>query len=139
MTNKSNKTLAAAGISAMVLIHVGIWIASENASERGRQEYERELERQRAIELACPSNPACLDEKATLASIGRSAPVMSMTGRWFYKGRSCLSDCSGHIAGYDWAKREDLFEYDECSTGNPSFDEGCELFVFEARVDEDLE
>ena len=139
MANRSNKTLAASGITVMAVIYVGIWIASESASERGRQAYERERERQRAIEIACPSNPACLDEKASIASIGRTTPVMSMTGRWFYKGRTCLDDCSGHIAGYEWAKKRDFLDYEECSTGNSSFDEGCELYVIEARIDEGIE
>lgn len=123
----------------MVLIYAGVWAASESASERGRQQYEAERERQRAIEAACPSNPACLNEKASMQSLGTTMPVMSITGSWFYRGRSCLDDCSGHLAGYEWAKEKDLLDYNSCNTGSFSFDEGCELYVIEARIDEGLE
>ena len=38
---------------------------------------------------------------------------------------SCTDDCSGHQAGYDWAKTNELADPDECSGNSPSFVEGC--------------
>jgi hypothetical protein len=34
-------------------------------------------------------------------------------------------DCSGHEAGYDWARENAIKSPSDCETGNSSFDEGC--------------
>lgn len=139
MKNRSDKIFAGVAIATVVLVYAWIGVASETASDRGRREYETRLSLERAKEAACPTNPACLDERAATASYRASAPVVSATGRWFFRGNQCSDDCSGHIAGYEWAKEMDFLEYEKCKTGNTSFDEGCESFVVEARVEENLE
>ena len=39
----------------------------------------------------------------------------------------CTDDCSGHQAGYAWAKKHELTDPDECSGNSPSFIEGCRV------------
>ena len=42
----------------------------------------------------------------------------------------CTSDCSGHNAGFEWARENGVTESWDCpSSGNPSFVEGCEAFA----------
>lgn len=139
MKNRSDRMFAGVAIAAVVLVYAWIGVSSENASERGRKEYETRVSLERAKEAACPTNPACLDERATMASVTASGPVPSATGRWFFRGYPCSEDCSGHVAGYEWAKENDFLDYEKCETGNASFDEGCEAFVLEARIEENIE
>lgn len=47
------------------------------------------------------------------------------TGLWF-KGYRCTKDCSGHKAGYNWAKQKGVTATNQCKLGNSnSFWEGC--------------
>lgn len=41
----------------------------------------------------------------------------------------CTDDCSGHEAGFEWARDNDLADESECSGDSNSFVEGCEQFV----------
>lgn len=51
---------------------------------------------------------------------------------------TCTDDCSGHDAGFEWAKENDITEGSQCSGNSPSFIEGCEAFAsaIEEQVDE---
>jgi hypothetical protein len=43
-----------------------------------------------------------------------------------YKGYRCTQDCSGHMAGYEWAKIRNIQSTSECPIGHSnSFTEGC--------------
>lgn len=46
-----------------------------------------------------------------------------------YKGYDCTVDCSGHKAGYDWAKKKNIKSHDECGGRSRSFIEGCYAWV----------
>jgi hypothetical protein len=47
-----------------------------------------------------------------------------------FGGYSCTIDCSGHIAGYEWAEKHSVTVEDECPAGNSrSFREGCLAIV----------
>lgn len=48
-----------------------------------------------------------------------------------FDGNTCLGDCSGHQAGYDWAEQNDVDDESSCSTPSTSFNEGCASFVEE--------
>ena len=41
----------------------------------------------------------------------------------------CIQDCSGHEAGFEWARDQDLSEESECGGNSASFIEGCQQFV----------
>ncbi|TWC27596.1 MULTISPECIES: hypothetical protein [unclassified Pseudomonas] len=58
-----------------------------------------------------------------------------------FDGNTCLGDCSGHQAGYDWAEQNDVDDESSCSTPSPSFNQGCESYVEEnaASVSDDDE
>ena len=51
---------------------------------------------------------------------------------------TCTDDCSGHDAGFEWAKENDITEAGQCSGTSQSFIEGCESFTsaIEESVDE---
>jgi hypothetical protein len=52
--------------------------------------------------------------------------VRSSTGNLFYRGQICRDDCSGHIAGYDWAMEYGITNRDVCEEADSlSFSEGC--------------
>jgi hypothetical protein len=51
----------------------------------------------------------------------------------FY-GNTCLGDCSGHQAGYDWAEQHDVEDEASCSTPSASFHQGCESYVEESAA-----
>lgn len=48
-----------------------------------------------------------------------------------FDGYPCLTDCSGHQAGYDWAEQNDIDDESSCSTPSSSFNQGCESYVEE--------
>lgn len=49
----------------------------------------------------------------------------------FFKnnGYECSIDCTGHIAGYEFAKNNNLIYENDCSGDSQSFAEGCKTFV----------
>lgn len=53
------------------------------------------------------------------------------TGIAGFRGYSCRSDCSGHRAGYDWARRRGVSRQSACSGNSQSFIEGCWAWVNE--------
>lgn len=46
-----------------------------------------------------------------------------------FGGNPCLTDCSGHQAGYDWAEQNDIDDEYHCNTPSNSFNEGCQSYV----------
>lgn len=48
-----------------------------------------------------------------------------------FKGYSCTVDCSGHEAGYKWAKKKGLINPDDCHGNSNSFIEGCQAYTAE--------
>lgn len=51
-------------------------------------------------------------------------------GRSFH-GYQCTDDCSGHLAGYEWAERMRLEDAAYCGGNSRSFIEGCWAWVNE--------
>ena len=59
-----------------------------------------------------------------------------------FAGDECGGNCSGHVAGYEWAEEHDIDDEDDCDTAgdrsnSPSFAEGCKAFVNGENVDDD--
>ncbi|KAA3448042.1 hypothetical protein C7I87_24195 [Mesorhizobium sp. SARCC-RB16n] len=48
-----------------------------------------------------------------------------------FHGYDCTDDCSGHVAGYDWAARKDITDERDCDGDSLSFNEGCQAYVEE--------
>jgi hypothetical protein len=48
-----------------------------------------------------------------------------------FGGYRCTKDCSGHKAGYDWAKKKDVRDPKDCASKSQSFTEGCLVYVEE--------
>jgi len=48
-----------------------------------------------------------------------------------FKGYECTDDCSGHEAGYNWAKKKGIIEPSDCSGKSNSFIEGCRSYAKE--------
>lgn len=46
-------------------------------------------------------------------------------------GDDCTQDCSGHEAGFEWAKENDVGDIIYCEGTSQSFIEGCEAYVKE--------
>ena len=45
------------------------------------------------------------------------------------KGTSdCTDDCSGHNAGFEWAKEHEVFDPEKCTGDSNSFIEGCKAY-----------
>lgn len=105
-------------------------------------EKEQRKERQRAKEAACLVDPVCraqkADFRARMDSIFQRGVVGSLTGTFFFRGRTCLDDCTGHIAGYEWASRLGISKEFGCGGKSDSFIEGCLQYVQEqSSADED--
>lgn len=63
-----------------------------------------------------------------------SAPVSLQEGavkNETFKGYECTGDCSGHNAGYEWARKKGITDPDECSGNSNSFIEGCKSYASE--------
>lgn len=50
-----------------------------------------------------------------------------------FKGYECRQDCSGHVAGYNWATKKGIKILKECEGKSESFIEGCKSWVKEAQ------
>jgi hypothetical protein len=48
-----------------------------------------------------------------------------------FGGYRCTKDCSGHKAGYDWAKKKNIRDPKDCASKSQSFTEGCLVYVDE--------
>lgn len=48
-----------------------------------------------------------------------------------FAGYSCLTDCSAHEAGYEWAEQHGVDDESNCNTPSQSFNEGCAAYVEE--------
>ena len=47
-----------------------------------------------------------------------------------YRGYPCTKDCSGHMAGYEWARAHNVSDPAECPIGHSnSFTEGCRSYA----------
>lgn len=46
-----------------------------------------------------------------------------------FKGSPCTKDCSGHSAGYSWAKKRGVKNRNQCpiKPNHPSFMKGCRI------------
>jgi hypothetical protein len=42
---------------------------------------------------------------------------------------TCTNDCSGHDAGFEWAKENDILDPSDCGGNSRSFEEGCETYA----------
>lgn len=48
----------------------------------------------------------------------------------------CTVDCSGHEAGWKWAKEHDITNDDDCGGNSQSFIEGCQAYARHEDSDE---
>jgi hypothetical protein len=46
-----------------------------------------------------------------------------------FHGYACTQNCSGHEAGFQWARNNDITDKDDCTGNSQSFIEGCEAYV----------
>ena len=47
-----------------------------------------------------------------------------------FGGYECTEDCSGHAAGYEWAKRNGITDPSDCPMArSPSLGEGCRVYA----------
>lgn len=46
-----------------------------------------------------------------------------------FGGYPCTIDCSGHEAGYNWAREHDIENPEDCAGNSQSFIEGCQAFA----------
>lgn len=67
--------------------------------------------------------------------IRRTSPFpvegLSRPGDFWIGEARCTGDCSGHIAGWEWAGENDIRDRDDCPYDErmPSFNEGCRLYL----------
>ena len=59
-----------------------------------------------------------------MASVGQAIAQANT-----FKGYACTKDCSGHRAGYEWAKRKGITDPSQCSGNSRSFYEGCVAYA----------
>lgn len=67
-----------------------------------------------------------------------SVSAMEIKQEKYYKQYTCLIDCAGHEAGYNWAKEKNIDNSYDCriagiTSNSPSFSEGCQVFVDEVK------
>lgn len=54
-----------------------------------------------------------------------------------FHGYPCTQDCSGHKAGYEWAKKKNITEQENCGGKSNSFVEGCHAWVDDQNTSAD--
>ncbi|ENN8379104.1 hypothetical protein ACAX46_004600 [Providencia rettgeri] len=99
----------------------GLYDCSNRAKEKEAQRVRSELWKK---------SSAGMDTQAEWRSVLKDYPVKSQTGALFYKGMRCRSDCSGHIAGYEYAVDNNIEDKYKCDESDSlSFTEGCSKAV----------
>ena len=61
----------------------------------------------------------------------RKEKSVEQSSSGYYKGFECASNCSGHIAGYDWAEEKGIDDPRDCGGNSESFIEGCISYVLD--------
>lgn len=62
-------------------------------------------------------------------SLAILALLVGVTRAESFKGYECRKDCSGHRAGYEWAKKKGVTEPRQCTGKSQSFVEGCKAWA----------
>ena len=86
-------------------------------------------QKQLDAERSCEKSPICLDGRASWGSIAEDFPLQSRTGRWFFQGNACATDCQSMVAGYRYAERLGATRSSACSHLNQEAAQGCMAFV----------
>lgn len=69
---------------------------------------------------------ALLVSAALLAGCDPAPEVSQSTnGTLTFAGYECTQDCSGHLAGYNWAEEKGIADPNDCGGKSRSFIEGC--------------
>ena len=85
-----------------------------------------------AIASENPIDPGVVREKVV-------GDLSSQTFEDVGDNAACTDDCSGHNAGFEWAKDHDIDDESECRGNSASFIEGCQTYeqTVEEKVDEE--
>ena len=91
---------------------------------------------------ACGSEPASSTMPARYAEAPGEQDVPALDHQNFEDigaTSECTDDCSGHDAGFEWAKDHDILDSSNCGGKSQSFIEGCEAYAEAAggEVDDD--
>lgn len=84
--------------------------------------------------LAACDRPVEDDPAPPAAEASTDAAKQEMAGETYedVKGSAdCTQDCSGHDAGFEWAKEHDIDDDGDCTGDSESFIEGCKAYVEE--------
>jgi hypothetical protein len=85
--------------------------------------------------------PRVLEASGEMEPIIRENVVPSFRDEhpYTFGGLPCTDDCSGHLAGFRWAKQQRVKERSTCWGGgstSKSFSEGCEFYLWSrGRID----
>lgn len=60
-----------------------------------------------------------------IAAVVLGTPASAQT----FLGYPCTIDCSGHQAGYEWARQRSIASPYQCGGNSRSFIEGCQAYV----------
>ena len=86
-----------------------------------------------ALACQCSQGNEERSEAATEDQIAdRAADIRAGTYDDTHGDEGCTSDCSGHDAGFEWAKDNGITSEDNCSShgdSDGSFAEGCKAYV----------
>lgn len=121
----------------LFILIVGIlwvsWISYERSTAAQNRFAKRQHQEQQE-KLACARGEYCTDFEGWRRSYRISTAVRLPTGEYYFQGYKCLQMCEGHIAGYQWAKHNEIVNYSRCTTQSTSFNRGCEIGVIAVRI-----
>lgn len=63
------------------------------------------------------------------AAIGLSLAAAQPAAPQSFGGNSCVDNCEGHKAGYEWAEQNGISHEGACSGNSSSFEEGCRTYL----------
>lgn len=69
------------------------------------------------------------DAAAEKAEADEAAMLSGQTYKDSNETTDCTTDCSGHEAGWKWAKDHDIEDESDCTGNSDSFVEGCRAYV----------
>lgn len=61
-------------------------------------------------------------------------PLSAVSQPKTFNGMPCTKDCSGHKAGYEWARKKGVASPDQCGGNSNSFTEGCRSWATEHQA-----
>jgi hypothetical protein len=92
--------------------------------------------RRLAAEARCDQSEECIERRSRNISRSVTELVPSSSGKVFFRGKECSSNCEKQRVGYLWAEKVGLTKEEGCDQADRQIRKGCLIYYTELLEDE---